>query len=61
MGQPILAEPSIDEYERAIGIPVRGHGRGDQAKAAGIRSRPVHDFFVRNLRREPTPDWNALP
>ncbi len=42
-------------------VPNEGHGVFRSSGDVSYGLRRQYDFFVRHLRQEPTPDWNALP
>ena len=42
-------------------VPNEGHGVFRSTGDVSYGLRRQYDFFVRHLRQEPTPDWNALP
>ena len=42
-------------------VPNEGHGVFRSSGDVGYGLRRQYDFFVRYLRQEQTPDWNALP
>jgi dipeptidyl aminopeptidase/acylaminoacyl peptidase len=42
-------------------VPNEGHGVFRSTGDVSYGLRREYDFFVRHLRQEPTPDWNALP
>ena len=42
-------------------VPNEGHGVFRSTGDVSYGLRRQYDFFVRHLRQEPTPDWNAQP
>jgi hypothetical protein len=42
-------------------VPNEGHGVFRSTGDVSYGLRRQYDFFVRHLRQEPTPDWNARP